>query len=61
MSEKKTEAMHLWCDPSTASEALRFEAVGQRYKHTNEFVYFGGAISKSADFDIEIKRRIGAA
>ena len=50
VSEKKTEAMH-----------LRIEAAGQRYKQTTEFVYLGGAISESADFDIEIKRRIGAA
>ena len=61
VSEKKTEAMHLWSHPHTASNALRIEAVGQRYKQTTEFVYLGGAISESADLDIEIKRRIGAA
>ena len=62
MSEKKTEAMHhLWSHPHTASNALRVEAAGQRYKHTTEFVYLGGAISESADLDIEIKRRIAAA
>ena len=62
MSEKKTEAMHhLWSHPHTASNALRIEAAGQRYKQTTEFVYLGGAISESADLDIEIKRRIGAA
>ena len=59
--EKKTEAMHLWSHPHTASNALRIEATGQRYKQTTEFVYLGGAISESADLDIEIKRRIGAA
>ena len=61
VSEKKTEAMHLWSHPRTASNTLRIEAAGQRYKHTTEFVYLGGAISESADLDIEIKRRIGAA
>ena len=61
VSEKKTAAMHLWSHPHTASNALRIEAAGQRYKRTTEFVYLGGAISESADLDIEIKRRIGAA
>ena len=61
VSEKKNEAMHLWSHPHTASSALRIEAAGQRYKQTTEFVYLGGAISESADLDIEIKRRIGAA
>ena len=60
-SEKKTEAMHLWSHPHTASNALQIEAAGQRYKQTTECVYLGGAISESADLDIEIKRRIGAA
>ncbi|CAM9739406.1 unnamed protein product, partial [Ascophyllum nodosum] len=58
---KKTEAMHLWSHPHTTSNALRIEAAGQRYKQTTDFVYLGGAISESADLDIEIKRRIGAA
>ena len=61
VSEKKNEAIHLWSHPHTASNALRIEAVGQRYKQTTEFVYLGGAISESADLDIEIKRRIGTA
>ena len=61
VSEKKTEAMHLWSHPHTASNALRIEAAGQRYKQTTEFVYLGGAISESADLGIEIKRRTGAA
>ena len=61
VSERKTEAMHLWFHPHTASNALRIEAVGQRYKQTPEFVHLGGAISESADLDIEIKRRIDAA
>ena len=61
VSEKKTETMHLWSHPHTASNALRIEAAGQRYKQTTEFVYLGGAISESTDLDIEIKRRIGAA
>ena len=61
VSEKKTEAMHLWSHSHTMSNALRIEAAGQRYKQTTEFVYLGGAISESADLDIEIKRRIGAA
>ena len=61
VSEKKTEAMHLWSRPHTTSNALRIEAAGQRYKQTTEFVYLGGAISESADLDVEIKRRIGAA
>ena len=61
VSEKKTEAMHLWSHPHIASNALRIEAAEQRYKQTTEFVYLGGAISESADLDIEIKRRIGAA
>ena len=60
-SENKTEAMHLWSDASTASSALRIEAEGQKYKQTTEFVYLGGAISESADFDTKIKCRIGAA
>ena len=61
VSEKKTEAMHLWSHPNTASKALRIEAAGQRYKQKTDFVYLGGAISESADLDTEIKRRIGAA
>ena len=61
VSEKKTEAMHLWSHPYTASNALRIEAAKQRYNQTTEFVYLGGAISESADLDIEIERRIGAA
>ena len=61
VSEKKTEAMHLWSQPNTASNALRIEAAGQRYKQTTEFVYLGGATIESADLDTEIKRRIGAA
>ena len=32
VSEKKIEAMHLLPDPSIASNALRIEAAGQRYK-----------------------------
>ena len=61
VSEKKTEAMHLWSHPNTASNALRIEAAGQRYIQTTEFVCFGGAISESADLNTEIKRCIGAA
>ena len=62
VSEKKTEAMHLWSHPHTASNALRIEAAGQRYfKQTTKFVHLGGAISESADLDTEIERRIGAA
>ena len=61
VSEKKVEAMHLWSQHSTASNALRIEATGQRYKHTTEFLYLGGAISESADLDTETKRRIDAA
>ena len=61
VSEKKTEAMHLWSHPSTASNALRIEVAGQRYKQPTEFVYLDGAINESADLDTEIKRRIGAA
>ena len=30
VSERKTEAMHLWSHPHTASNALRIEAAGQR-------------------------------
>ena len=61
VSEKTTEAMHLWSRPSTASNALRIKAAGLRYKQPTEFVYFDGAINESADLDTEIKRRIGAA
>ena len=61
ISEKKTEAMQLWSDRSTASNALRIEAADQLYKQTTEPVYLGGTISESADLDTEIKRRIGAA
>ena len=61
VSEKKTEAMHLWSHPHTVSNALRIEAAGQRYKQTTEVVYLGGAISESVHLDIEIKCRIGAA
>ena len=32
VSEKMTEAMHLWSHLSTASNALQIEAAGQRYK-----------------------------
>ena len=41
VSEKKTEAMHMWSHPHTASNALRIEAEGQRYEQTTEFVYLG--------------------
>ena len=61
VSAKKTEAMHLGYDPSTASKTLRIEAAGQRYEQTTEFVYLGDDISESADLDTEIKHRIGAA
>ena len=61
VSEKKTETMHLWSDPSTSSNTLRIESEGQRYKHTTEFVYLRGAIGESADVDTEIKRRIRVA
>ena len=61
VSEKKTETMHLWSLRNTASNALRIEAVGQRYKQITVFVDLGGAISESADLDTEIKRCIGAA
>ena len=61
VSEKKTEAMHLWSHPNTTSNALRIEGAGQQYKQTSEFVYLGGAISESADLDTDIKRRIGVA
>ena len=61
VSEKKTEAMHLWSHPNTASNTLRIEAAGQRYKQMTEFVYLGSAISESADLDTKIKRRIGVA
>ena len=54
VSEKKTEAMHLWSHPHTASNALRIEAAGQRYKHTTDFMCLGGVICESADLDIEI-------
>ena len=60
-SEKKIEAMHLWSDSSTTSNALQIETPGQRYKQTNELVYLGGAISESAGLDIENKPRISAA
>ena len=60
-SEKKIEAMHLWSDSSTTSNALQIEASGQRYKQTNKLVYLGGAISESAGLDIENNHRISAA
>ena len=60
-SEKKIEAMHLWSESSTTSNALQIEAPGQGYKHTNELVYLGGAIGESAGLDIENKHRISAA
>ena len=60
-SEKKIEAIHLWSDSSTTSNALQIEAPGRRYKQTNELVYLGGAISESAGLDIENKPRISAA
>ena len=53
--------MQLWSDLSTASNALRLEATGQRYKQVTDCVYLGGAISEIADLDTELKRRIGAA
>ena len=59
VSEKNNEAMHLWSDLSTASNALRIQATGQRHKQTTKFVYLGGAISESVDLDTVIKRRIG--
>ena len=57
----KIETMHLWSDLSTASNALRIEVVGQRYKQTTKFEYLGGAISERVDLGTEIKRRIGIA
>ena len=50
--EKKTEAAHLWSDPGTTSNALRY---------VNSIVYHSGAIGESEDLDTENKRRIGAA
>ena len=41
VSEKKTEAIHLWSHPNTASNAPPIEAAGRRYKQTTEFVYLG--------------------
>ena len=61
MSGKKTKVMHLWSHPHIASNALRIEVAGQWYKQTTEFVHLDGAISESADLDIDIKLRIGAA
>ena len=61
VSEKKTKAMQLSSHSHTAANALRIEAAGQRYKQATDFVYLGGVISESAELDIEIKRRIGAA
>ena len=61
VSEKKTETMHLWSKPSTASNVLQIETAGQWYNQTAEFVYLGSAISESVDIDTEIKHRIGAA
>ena len=60
VSEKKSEAIHLWSHPGTAPNELRIEEAGQRYKQTTEFAYLG-ASSESADLDTEIKSRIGAA
>ena len=54
LAEQKTKAMHLWSYPNTASNALRVEAEGHRYKQTTEFVYLGGAVSESVDLDTEI-------
>ena len=34
VSEKESEAMHLWSHPNTASNALRIEGAEQRYKET---------------------------
>ena len=58
VSEKKTEAMHLWFHPIPASNALRIKPTGQRYKQTTECVYLEEDIRESADLDTEIKRRI---
>ena len=54
VSEKKTEAMHLWSGSNRASNALRNKAAGQWYKQTTEFVYLRGAINESAGLDTEI-------
>ena len=61
VSEKKTEAMQLWSHPPTSSNALRIEAAGHGINRRPSLCTLGGAISESADLDIEIKRRIGAA
>ena len=61
VSEKTTEVIHLWSHPSTASNAPRIEAAGQRHKYTTKFVYLGGAFNESVDLDTEIMRRSGAA
>ena len=61
VSEKTIEATHLWSDSSSAPNSPQIEALGQRYKQTNELVYLGGAISESAGLDVENKHRIGAA
>ena len=34
VSEKESEAMHLWSHPNTAPNTLRSETAGQRYKQT---------------------------
>ena len=54
VSEKKIEAMQLWSDPSTTSNALRIKAEGERHKYTTKFLYIGRAISESVDLDTEM-------
>ena len=36
VSEKQADAMHLWSDPSTASNALLLGAAGQQYEQTTD-------------------------
>ena len=59
---KRTKAIYLWSNPSTALNALRSEEAGKRYRQITKFVYLsGGAINEGTYLVTEIRLRIGAA
>ena len=59
VSEAKTEIMGLRAKGVPESTAIfSVEAVGQVYNQTNEFLFFRGNVSHSADLSIEVDRRI---
>ena len=59
VSKRKTETILLRTpDQTSLAPPLVIEATGQRYRQTNQFLYLGSVIHKSADLSFEVERRI---